>query len=280
MARPVKRGLDYFPLDVDVFSDRKIKILYSRFGADGFTLYVYLLCQIFNDGYYMQVDDDLNFVVASDLKMSAEKIGLMMNFLLERSLFDSKLFRSDKVLTSAGIQRRYQQAVRSRAAKKPIEVSERFWILKKEETETFIKVRPVAGYSEKNGSYSENNANYSENKYTKESKVKESKVKESKVCIEIPCRNGAFGITEEHLTDLTHTYPDMDVEESIRKLRNYLVANPQKQGYTSSIEGYIAMWLSEDDKNGKYRKAGKAYDGTYDISEYESYSVSDGEWQE
>ena len=25
MARPIKKGLDYFPFDVDFFSDRKIK---------------------------------------------------------------------------------------------------------------------------------------------------------------------------------------------------------------------------------------------------------------
>lgn len=278
MARPIKKGLDYFPLDVDVFSDRKIKILYSRFGADGFTLYAYLLCQIFKDGYYMQVDDDLNYILSSDLKMSAEKIGLMMNFLLERSLFDSKLFRSDKVLTSAGIQRRYQQAVRSRAAKKPITVSERFWLLKKEETEAFIKVRPASDFFGKNEDYSTKNEDYSENKYTKKSKVKKSKVKESKVCIELPCRNGAFGITEEQLTDLTHTYPDMNVEESLQKLRNYLTANPQKQGYTSSVIGYIQMWLSEDDKSGKYRKQNKVCNATYDISEYEGTSVTDGDW--
>ena len=35
MARPQKEGLAYFSLDVDFFSDRKVKILKGRFGADG-----------------------------------------------------------------------------------------------------------------------------------------------------------------------------------------------------------------------------------------------------
>ncbi len=43
MARPQKRGLDYFPADVDIFSDRKIKALMARFGADGFTFYHYMI---------------------------------------------------------------------------------------------------------------------------------------------------------------------------------------------------------------------------------------------
>ena len=276
MARPLKRGLDYFPLDVDIFSDRKIKVLYSHFGADGFTLYAYLLCQIFKDGYYMSVDEDLNYIVSSDLNMSVEKIGLMMNFLLERSLFDNKLFRSDKVLTSAGIQRRYQQAVHSRAVKNPITVDQRFWLLKNEETETFIKVRSLGNSSGNNDGYSGNNADSSGNNDTKESKVKESKVKESKVCyIEIPCKNGVFIIRDDFLTELTHTYPNMDVEKSLKKLRDYLTVHTEKRGYTANLKGYIDMWLSDDDEKGKYRRTAGRYGAAYDISEYESTSVID-----
>ena len=37
LARPRKDGLDYFPLDVDLFEDDKIKILKARYGADGIT---------------------------------------------------------------------------------------------------------------------------------------------------------------------------------------------------------------------------------------------------
>ena len=46
LARPQKEGLAYFSLDVDFFSDRKVKILKGRFGADGITYYLYLLCEI------------------------------------------------------------------------------------------------------------------------------------------------------------------------------------------------------------------------------------------
>lgn len=63
-----------------------------------------------------------------------------MNFLLNKSLFDNTLFSSDKVLTSAGIQRRYQLGIkeRMRKSKEPLEVG-RYWLLKKEDTEPFIK---------------------------------------------------------------------------------------------------------------------------------------------
>ncbi len=278
MARPMKKGLDYFPFDVDIFSDRKIKVLYSRFGADGFTLYSYLLCQIFREGYYLSVDEDLNYLIASDLNMNAEKIGLMMNFLLERSLFDNKRFRSEKILTSAGIQRRYQQAVRTRAAKKQITVEERFWLLDKEETEAFIQVRSAEGFSGKNEHNSGNNPDNSRNNDTKKSKGKESKRKESKVCLELPCLDGSFVITEDDLGALTHTYPEMNVESSLQKLRSYLTANPHKQGTLSSTHGYVEMWLSEDDRKGRYRSHTGEYNATYDISDYESTSVIDEDW--
>lgn len=163
MARPQKEGLEYFSLDVDFFSDRKIKILKGRFGADGVTFYLYLLCEIYKGhGYYLEADEDFDYITSSELGMSPEKIGQMRKFLLERSLFDNKLFQSDTILTSTSIQRRFQLAVKSRASKNPIVVNEKFWLLSKEETQSFIKMHPVLNNSEKNRSYSEKNPDYSE----------------------------------------------------------------------------------------------------------------------
>lgn len=108
MARPQKEGLEYFSLDVDFFSDRKIKILKGRFGADGITYYLYLLCEIYKGhGYYLEVDEDFDYITSSELGMSPEKIGQMRKFLLERSLFDNKLFQSDTILTFTSISRRF-----------------------------------------------------------------------------------------------------------------------------------------------------------------------------
>ena len=100
----------------------------------------------------------------------------VLNFLLERSLFDSKLFQSDKVLTSAGIQKRYQEAVKTRASKKAIIVG-KYWLLKEEETASYIKVTLFEDKSEINKHKSEINPNLS---IEKTHKVKESKVKENK----------------------------------------------------------------------------------------------------
>ena len=148
MARPKKQGLDYFPIDVDIFEDLEVE--YAKFGADGFTIYMYLLTRVYKRGYYLEVDEDFLLVMAARLRMSEQKVMQVLNYLLKRSLFDNTLFQSVKVLTSAGIQERFQLAVKSRALKNPVQVREDLWLLKKEETEPFIKVNPFLNKSENN----------------------------------------------------------------------------------------------------------------------------------
>ena len=171
MARRKQEGNRFFRLDVDFFSDKKVKILKARYGADGVTLYLYILCEIYKAGYYLKIDEDFEFIVSDDLSMDSNKVKQVLNFLLERSLFDNKLFQSDKVLTSAGIQRRYQGMVKARAIKTPIQV-EGFWLLPEDETEPFIKVHPSLNNSENNHNNSRKNDDNSEKKETKEKERK------------------------------------------------------------------------------------------------------------
>ena len=173
MARPKKDGLSYFPLDVDFFEDPKVKILRARYGRDGIVFYIYLLCKIYKQGYYIQVDNDFEYIISDDLKMDQNKAKQVLNFLLSRSLFDNTLFQSDKVLTSAGIQRRFQLAVKERARKNPIEVG-RFWLLKKKETEPFIKCTLFTCSSWKSEGFSGKNESNSLEESLKKSKVNKS----------------------------------------------------------------------------------------------------------
>jgi aminopeptidase-like protein len=100
---------------------------------------MYLLCEIYNKGYYLETDDDFIYIISDDLNMSYEKIRQIMNFLLERSLFDNTLFKSDKVLTSIGIQSRFQEAIKTRASKRAVEVT-KFWILEKNDKAKICRI--------------------------------------------------------------------------------------------------------------------------------------------
>ena len=175
MGRPRKTGIDYFPFDVDFFSDKKIKILKSRFGVDGITIYLYLLCEIYRNGYYIEYDDDYTYIIADDLGMSGEKVKQVLSYLLERSLLTSILLLPVTVITSHGIQCRFQEAVKGRAAKSGVEVDKQIWLLNEQETLPFIKYTQNSVFSENNESFSEKNQSKSEIYAIKESKVNKSK---------------------------------------------------------------------------------------------------------
>lgn len=177
MARPTKDGLDYFPKDTNFYRDRKIRALIGRFGADGAALYDYILCEVYGDkGYFVKIDDSFRDIAAADLCMSPEKIGLILDYLLDKSmLLDGTLFKAVKVLTSRGIQTRYQEAVRQRAVKRGICVDGKLWLLNEAETESFIQVRQVEDFSVNNHDKSEKKDSFSTEQSLKESKGKESK---------------------------------------------------------------------------------------------------------
>ena len=167
MSRTQSQGISYFPFAVDFFSDNKVKILKARYGNDGIAIYIYLLCCIYREGYYTRVNEDLEFIISTDLGISLGTVQQVMTFLLKRSMFDDKLFKSDNILTSDGIQERWQDAIKTRAAKRPIEVG-KYWLLRQDKTIPHIKVTVLTPSSE---NYDFNSENY-------RNKVKESKVKD------------------------------------------------------------------------------------------------------
>ena len=92
--------------------------------------------------------------------------------------------------------------------------------------------------------------------------------------VEIQCRDGNYIIEQELYQKYTHTYPEMDIKRSLLKLQSYLGSNPQKQKYKNNMKSYINMWLMKDNDEKKYRR-NKKHTPTFDIEEYESYSVID-----
>jgi len=255
MPRPQKDGLDYFPLDVTFFSDPKIKILKARYGVDGIAVYIYLLCEVYRSGYYLRLNEDSVYVISDDLKMSAEKVMQVLNFLLERSLFDNTLFQSDKVLTSAGIQKRFQLAVKERAKKNPVHVGG-FWLLKPENTEPFIKVNPSLSNSRNNEDNSGKNEDNSREKSLKERKVKESKENKRKdispelqstpgrEAYKLPLIDGSlYTVWDTAVEKYRSLYPAADVEQEFRKMIGWLDSHPKNRKTSRGIEKFINGWL-------------------------------------
>ena len=273
MARPRKAGLDYFPFDVDFWDDYKIMDLLNRYGPLGVCIYNAVLCEVYKHGYYLEVPKEklasqVMRLIGNRWIKDKTLVLQVIEFCADIGLFDHALL-SQAVITSAGIQKRYSEVtVRNKVDKS------KYWLLEKKDTHAALKNAPFGSVSVAETGVSATETRVSD-ELIPQSKVKESKVKKSKVkCVlRLPCRNGEFAVDEDLLADLTHTYPDMDVKKSLEKLSVYLKAKPFKQGLVSSAEGYIRMWLSDDDAQGKYRLNKKSgYDEYDDCEFYEKYS--------
>lgn len=267
MARPQKKGLVYFPFDTNFFSDRKIKILLGRYGADGITVYLYLLTEIYREnGYYLKKDDDFYYIMSADLNMSSDKIEQIIEFLCERSMFDKQLFASDDVLTARSIQTRFQEAVSERGKKTPIEVDGKIWLLEEKETESYIKYTQKNSFSPKNDSFSPKNDSFSQEKTSKvkKSKVNESKINKSRVEDEplpdlknenshfdnLEVMGGKIGkgvivLSEEQSEKLLEVMPIDIFNYYVEKLANFIV---NKKAKVKNHYETILKWYNEDYK--------------------------------
>lgn len=254
MPRPMKDGLSYFPFDTDFFSDNKIRILKARYGANGIVIYLYLLCEIYKNGYYLKWNEDLKYILTDEWNLTDGFIEQVLKFLLERSLLSSTLFKSDTILTSPGIQRRYQLAVRDRARKRAPEIKG-FWLLEESETEPFMKVHPKEDKSGKNESNSGNNEDKSGKNALKERK--EKKKKEYKTSCgekqnsfdspryELALIDGSFySVSEEETEKYQSLYPLVDVHQEFRKMIGWLDSNPKNRKTQAGIRRFMNGWLS------------------------------------
>lgn len=106
MARPLKTGLDYFPMDIDFYEDEKIELLWAKYGLIGEAIATRLLAKIYRNGYFIEWNEDKSLLFKK--KMGGEiDIDGIINELLERDFFDKGLYQKYGILTSRGIQKRY-----------------------------------------------------------------------------------------------------------------------------------------------------------------------------
>ena len=179
MARPRQDGLLYFSFDTDFFyADKRIRRLISKFGNDGLMIYIYLLTESYRTkGYYTSWDDEAAEDMVDALHLKEGFIEQVLTYLRGRLLLTmSTLSTGVTIITSPGIQKRYQEA--KKGCKRRIEVDAEIWLLNKEETASCIKVAHNVSFPEKNQSNSEKNQSNSEKNHIKESKTNKSKLKQ------------------------------------------------------------------------------------------------------
>jgi hypothetical protein len=132
MARPQKTGLDYFPFNVDLFDDEKVIPISSEFGAKGECVVVRVLCAIYRNSYFAECSDAFKFKIAKQANVPQSLVSEVISGLVKWGFFNKPVFDSFGIITSAGIQKRWKEAVRKRVNKEELE----YWI---------IDEKPVSG---------------------------------------------------------------------------------------------------------------------------------------
>ncbi len=115
MARTPKTGLDYFSHDVNMASDRKIKLLKAKNGLVGYAVYIRLLEEAYREsGYYLECSDEFDLLFASDNNLDIDVYINVVNDCINYKLFDRDLYDEYKILTSKRMQKNFFDATTRR----------------------------------------------------------------------------------------------------------------------------------------------------------------------
>jgi len=127
MGRIVKRGLDYFPLDVDIYENIKYRKIKRACGHGAMEILIALLSNIYRDkGYYALWDNDMPFLISDNLGISEGAVEEFVAKCVQVEFFDADIYATYNVLTSKRIQRTY---IRAASERKEIEIIEAIWLI-------------------------------------------------------------------------------------------------------------------------------------------------------
>lgn len=245
MARPKKKGLDYFPLDTDIFTDDKLFDVQNEYGTLGEVIYLRLLCLVYKHGYYYQFDSKEKLAAMlirsignrwiNDKKTVIEVI----DFLAKINLFSSELMQRN-ILTSRGVQERYLAATERRHSN-----IDEYSLLEKNNFKEGLKNVPETLISvTKNAvSVAETKDNVSNNA-TKESKVKKSKINERKEEETTePTGSAPSPSHQQDLDKLVYDYGQAKVDEYVRRVQSWYADKGKPVG---DLYATVRKWLEQD----------------------------------
>jgi hypothetical protein len=215
MGRPLKTGLDYFPLDCNF--DNKVRALIGKYRARGFGIFVHLLQCIYNQGYFLAITEEVIEDISIEMGEEEEFINDIIKFCCKRGIFSPDCFK-EKILTSHGIQKRFSEATKRRK-----------------------EFNNVSRYLVNVDNNLVNVGNNPDNESgSTQSKVKKSKVKKSKYL------ENVF-LTPEEYEALVYpwgvdkkVYTYLERERAIEKLDNYLETSGKKyKSHFAVLKGWV-----------------------------------------
>ena len=242
MARPIKKGLDYFPMDCD--SDDKIYQLEAKLGGEGCWRLIKIWKEIYKwEGYYVNWGEKQVEAFAKKHRYRVSNINNLVEFCLDIDLFSRKRYEQYHILTSKGTQLRYLNIAKIR----PLLTVVKEYLL--ESTNNFIKEENIKL------KFTHINSELITQSKVKESKVKESnknkinstlttKKEEEKKPIKKDYSSGEFNpvwLTEKEYQKLVSRFGKEDTDDKIHELSKYGKYDKYKDHYST-----IANWLKMD----------------------------------
>ncbi|GIO09715.1 hypothetical protein J31TS6_57430 [Brevibacillus reuszeri] len=114
MARPIKEGLEYFPVDVDIDQDEKVIMVIAKHGMLGFGILIRLMMEIYKSGYYYPWGEREQHVFSLKAKESVDIVNSVVQECMKWGFFHQGMYDSFEILTSKGFQKRFMIAANRR----------------------------------------------------------------------------------------------------------------------------------------------------------------------
>lgn len=115
MARPTKKGLDYFSHDTDASSDEKIEAIRALHGNNGYAFYFIMLERIYRSdvpyirmGFPPENSAEMIQIFSRKVGISEQEFNLILKSCFRHKLFDEEVYKKEGILTSSGIMKRYE----------------------------------------------------------------------------------------------------------------------------------------------------------------------------
>jgi hypothetical protein len=229
MARPLKKGIDYFSHDVNMKDDIKIKLLRAKYGITGYAIYNLLLEDIYKNGYFLVVDEDYILIFCSDNNIETELFNSIVEFMISRQLFSEIIYKNYGILTSKRIQSDYLHATSKRTDNNVIDKKLDVDIVILEKTNVISEKTPV---------------NYGDNTHSIEEKsIEEESIEKKRIELETDFNN-FWNLYDKKVGDKSKVVKKFnnltikDKEKIFETLPEYIKSTPDKQ-YRKNPETYL-----------------------------------------
>jgi hypothetical protein len=246
MARPKKKGADYFPHSKNLRNDRRVKALIVKRGLPGFAVYVMfleMLCEA--DFHSLAWDESEKALIAGDMFSSPEEVSQVVESCLSLGLLslseEEEIFSSDLIEALSPL---YEKRAKDRKRKGfPVE------------NNSFLRENPRGkGVSPGNGTQ----------RKVKESKEEERKVNEegflAKIQAELISKLSEFNSERALIWENKASSVGLDFSEVKTQFVNKLISEGQdkKERYQiqAGFDKYLQSWINNQNKtkNGKFRQ--------------------------